>query len=251
MDRNKWMYKIGHSEEAYMKGVLSFLEIAKANWVKNGDLEIWCPCKDCKIFDKFSDIGVIENHLITRGFVLNYTRWSRHGELQVNSRKRIRVSNENDNNDSYNNNDSYDNNESYESSGSEINESFEKLKQMFRNMEGTNDDNVQEKLQKLFDDSIKPLYNGCTKFSILNAVVKLFNLKAKHGWSDVSFTELLEALHEMFPDDNKFPISLYQAKKMMNPMGLEIEIIHACPNDCMLYRGVYADLHKCVTCGES
>ncbi|GKD06543.1 transposon protein, CACTA, En/Spm sub-class [Tanacetum coccineum] len=38
---------------------------------------------------------------------------------------------------------------------------------------------------------------------------------------------------------------------MMSPMGLEIEIIHACPNDCMLYRGVYADLHKCVTCGES
>ncbi|GKB45897.1 uncharacterized protein Tco_0896650 [Tanacetum coccineum] len=177
--------------------------------------------------------------------------YEEHGELQVNSRKRIRVSNENDNNDSYNNNDSYDNNESYESSGSEINESFEKLKQMFRNMEGTNDDNVQEKLQKLFDDAIKPLYNGCTKFSILNAVVKLFNIKAKHGWSDVSFTELLEVLHEMFPDDNKLPISLYQARKMMSPMGLEIEIIHACPNDCMLYRGVYVDLHKCFTCGES
>ncbi|GJZ35385.1 transposon protein [Tanacetum coccineum] len=106
MDRSKWMFKIAHSEEAYVKGVLSFLEIAEANRVKNGNLEIWCPCKDCKFFDKFSDIGVIENHLITCGFLLNYTRWSRHGELQVNSRKRIRVSNENDNNDSYNNNDS-------------------------------------------------------------------------------------------------------------------------------------------------
>nr|GEZ72041.1 retrovirus-related Pol polyprotein from transposon TNT 1-94 [Tanacetum cinerariifolium] len=51
-------------------------------------------------------------------------------------------------------------------------------------MEGANDDNVQGKLQKLFDDAIKPLYNGCIKYSILNVVVKLFNLKAKHGWSD-------------------------------------------------------------------
>ncbi|GJR67058.1 transposase family protein [Tanacetum coccineum] len=207
MDRSIWMYEIGHSEEAYVKCVLSFLQIAEANRVKNGDLEI--------------------------------------------CRKRVRVSNENDNNDSYNNNDSYDNNDSYNINGSDINESFEKLKHMFRNMEGTNDDNVQEKLQKLFDDAIKPLYNGCTKFSILNVVVKLFNSKAKHGWSDVSFTELLEVLHEIFPNDNKLPISLYQAKKIMSPMGLEIEIIHACPNDCMLYRGVYADLHKCVTCRES
>nr|GEV64602.1 hypothetical protein [Tanacetum cinerariifolium] len=135
MVRSKWMYEIGHSEEAYVKCVPSFLQIVEANRVKNGDLEIWCPCKDCKIFDKFSDIGVIANHLITRGFVLNYTRWSRHGELQVNSRKRVRVSNENDNNDSYNNNDLYDNIDSYNSNGSNINESFKKLEQMFRNME--------------------------------------------------------------------------------------------------------------------
>ncbi|GJZ16140.1 ribonuclease H-like domain-containing protein [Tanacetum coccineum] len=31
MDRSKWMYEIGHSEEAYVKGVLSFLQIAEAN----------------------------------------------------------------------------------------------------------------------------------------------------------------------------------------------------------------------------
>ena len=34
-------------------------------------------------------------------------------------------------------------------------------------------------------------------------------------------------------------------------MGMEIERIHACPNDCMLYRNEYADLHNCITCGTS
>ena len=33
MDRSKWMYDIGHSEEGYVKGVLSFLETAEANRV--------------------------------------------------------------------------------------------------------------------------------------------------------------------------------------------------------------------------
>ena len=34
-------------------------------------------------------------------------------------------------------------------------------------------------------------------------------------------------------------------------MGLEIERIHACPNDCMLYRNEYANLHNCIRCGTS
>nr|XP_043619644.1 uncharacterized protein LOC122591440 [Erigeron canadensis] len=34
-------------------------------------------------------------------------------------------------------------------------------------------------------------------------------------------------------------------------MGLKIERINACPNDCILYRNEYADLHQCVRCGTS
>ncbi|CAH1442271.1 unnamed protein product [Lactuca virosa] len=55
----------------------------------------------------------------------------------------------------------------------------------------------------------------------------------------------------MLPDDNELPVSTYQAKKLMCPMGMEIERIHACPNDCMLYRNDNADLHSCITCGTS
>ena len=34
-------------------------------------------------------------------------------------------------------------------------------------------------------------------------------------------------------------------------MDLEIERIHVCPNDCMLYRNEHANLHECITCGRS
>ncbi|KAD5802761.1 hypothetical protein E3N88_14121 [Mikania micrantha] len=37
----------------------------------------------------------------------------------------------------------------------------------------------------------------------------------------------------------------------MRPMRLEVERIHACPNNCMLYRKEFEKEHKCVICGAS
>ncbi|XP_071708619.1 uncharacterized protein [Rutidosis leptorrhynchoides] len=69
--------------------------------------------------------------------------------------------------------------------------------------------------------------------------------------NDTSFTSLLELLNKMLPEGNKLPVSTYQAKKLMCPMGLEIQRIHAFPNDCMLYRNEDKDLHQCKVCGTS
>ncbi|XP_071727574.1 uncharacterized protein [Rutidosis leptorrhynchoides] len=55
----------------------------------------------------------------------------------------------------------------------------------------------------------------------------------------------------MLPEGNELPVSTYQAKKLMCPMGLEIQRIHACPNDCMLHRNEDKDLHQCKVCGTS
>ncbi|GJW33704.1 uncharacterized protein Tco_0053736 [Tanacetum coccineum] len=94
------------------------------------------------------------------------------------------------------------------------------------------DDDVAQKehakFEKLFLAAEKALFDGCTKLTILSAVIKLFKIKASFGSSDISFTTLLEFLHkEMLPDDNALPISTYQAKKLMCPMDLEIkELMH-------------------------
>ena len=34
-------------------------------------------------------------------------------------------------------------------------------------------------------------------------------------------------------------------------MAMDIERMQACPNDCMLYRNEYSNLHVCITCGTS
>ena len=42
----------------------------------------------------------------------------------------------------------------------------------------------------------------------------------------------------------------YEAKQRIYPLGLEVQKIHACPNDCILYRGdEYENLDACPICG--
>jgi hypothetical protein len=55
-------------------------------------------------------------------------------------------------------------------------------------------------------------------------------------------------MKNMLPKDNELPASTYEAKKVVCPLGLEVQKIHACPNDCILYRSDYENLNKCPIC---
>ena len=96
--------------------------------------------------------------------------------------------------------------------------------------------NDPELFARLLKDAEKPLYPGCRKFIKLSALIKLYNLKARFGWSDKIFSKLLQILGDMLPLDNELSLSMYEAKKKLNALGIEYEKIHACPNDCVLYR---------------
>ena len=52
----------------------------------------------------------------------------------------------------------------------------------------------------------------------------------------------------MLPEGNELPSTTYEAKKMVCPLGLDVQKIHACPNDCILYRGEYENLEACPVC---
>ncbi|KAI9185669.1 hypothetical protein LWI28_009451 [Acer negundo] len=101
---------------------------------------------------------------------------------------------------------------------------------------------------RLLDDAKKPLYPDCTKYTKLSALVKLYNLKARYEFSDQSFSALLKSLSDMLPSNNQLPLSMYEAKKTLNALGMEHEKIHACPNDRILYRKQYQDAIKCPKC---
>jgi hypothetical protein len=53
----------------------------------------------------------------------------------------------------------------------------------------------------------------------------------------------------MLLEGNQIAESIYEAKKIIYPIGIEVEKIHACKNSCVLFCGDYADLDKCPKCG--
>ena len=158
--------------------------------------------------------------MLKNGFVPRYSCWSNHRESLVDRSTSSASGNDN-----------------IENTNLDVNDNLndDNLNNMLNDLENDIGDSEQDKLQQLFEDSEKPLYNGCENFTKLSAVMKLFNIKSKYGWSDISFTSLLVVLNEMLPKGNELPISLYQENKLMCPMGLKVKRIHACPNDCMLY----------------
>ena len=62
---------------------------------------------------------------------------------------------------------------------------------------------------------------------------------------------MLEVLVDIFPNNNELPKSMYETKKTIKVLGLEYEKIHACLNDCILYRNEFADLIECQNCRAS
>jgi hypothetical protein len=112
-------------------------------------------------------------------------------------------------------------------------------------------DDVPDIFENLHKDSNIPLFPSCTKYTKISAIFKLYNLKAKNNWSDVSFTSLLKLLGDMLPENNVLPDSNYRAKKLLCPLNLEVERISACPNDCILFRNEHRDLDKCPKCNAS
>jgi hypothetical protein len=79
--------------------------------------------------------------------------------------------------------------------------------------------------------------------------LELLRWKAENGVTDSVFNKLLVMMKLLLPRDNELPASTYEAKKLVCPLGLDMQKIHACPNDCILYRGEeYENLDVCPVC---
>ena len=55
----------------------------------------------------------------------------------------------------------------------------------------------------------------------------------------------------MLPEENTLSKSYYQPKKILCPMDMEYQKIHVFPNDCILYRHEFQEMHKCPKYGVS
>ena len=164
-------------------------------------------------------------HLLIKGIDRNYKRWIKHGEKDEPTT-------------------------SYQFDAVEMPTDAAETIEMVKATEDNFIDDI-DKFQELLADAEKPLYKYCPNFTKLSATVQLLNLKSKHGMTNKCFTELLLLLKRMLPEGNEMVNNTYEAKKIMTAMGSGYEKIHACINNCILYRKDYKDLVVCPTCGMS
>ena len=191
-------------------------------------MSIRCPCNRCCNME-FHTPKEIKHHLFQKGFLHSYIVWTWHGESEpicpsVNSQEypksqQFRC-------------------HDYKDVVDMVQDAYEQC------------DKDQSSFMNMLEDAEKPLYPG-SKHSKISGLMRLYNVKGKYGWSDKSFSALLETLADILPQHNNLPNSLYEAKKTMKVLGLDYEKIHACLNDCILYRNEFANLTECPSCGAS
>ncbi|CAK8567798.1 unnamed protein product [Lathyrus sativus] len=168
-----WMRANRLSAE-YENGVMKFLQFdernakknlppPKSNAEKSNHLLYLCSCVLCENQEPKLNKKEIMDRLIYEGICQSYTQWIWHGEVLENSNvsQRDNVSVEMD----------------------------DCLEDMMRDI-GQDSFKRAHAYDTLCSDKDKPLYPGCTNFTRLSAVLKLFNLKVNNGWTDKRFTEL-------------------------------------------------------------
>ena len=102
-------------------------------------------------------------------------------------------------------------------------------------LESQHGGNIMPKdLLDLLKDGDQPLYDGCTKYSKLSFLVKLYHIKVLCQISNKAMDMILKLLHDSFKHANILS-SNYDAKNLLNKLGLHYTKIHAFPNNCMLY----------------
>ncbi|KAK1646774.1 hypothetical protein QYE76_064579 [Lolium multiflorum] len=102
---------------------------------------------------------------------------------------------------------------------------------------------------KMIEDHNKLLYPTCEDgHKKLGSTLELLQWKAENGVTDSGFGKLLTIIKRKLPRGNELPASTYEAKKIVCPLGLDVQKIHACINDCVLYRGEYENLDACPVC---
>jgi hypothetical protein len=81
--------------------------------------------------------------------------------------------------------------------------------------------------------------------------LELVKLKASNGWSDSSFSALLELLSKVLSKPNGLPTNTYLANKIICSLTLGVEKIHTYPNHYILYRKEHEFKNKCPRCNAS
>ncbi|OIT20316.1 hypothetical protein A4A49_57189, partial [Nicotiana attenuata] len=230
MDKS-WILLRNRALPEYLNGVEQFLNFAFSN--PNVGIRIQCPCTNCNHVRRKTREEV-KIDLLRWGIDPTYNRWIHHGESDSSSDDEINSSADSD-------------------LGNDDAATFKMLHDMYRGIPTDNityESELTKSFYRLLKDAEQKLYPDCEKFSKLSFVMRLFQMKCLHGWSNTSLDSLLKLLSDVFPKGHVFPNSIYEVQKIIKDLGLDYVKIDACVNNCILYRKEYEDLEQCPECED-
>nr|CAE04171.2 OSJNBa0029C04.1 [Oryza sativa Japonica Group] len=232
--------------KSLLTACIIFLRVAEANKQKG---LICCPCNKCKNQKEYSASRTIHFHLFESGFMPSYNCWTSHGEQGVEMEE---DEVEDDNIPDFAQYAGFEGNQTGEEDiDADYNDVADDLGQMLQDAKkDCESEKGAHKLDKMLEDHRTSLYPGCEQgHNKLDTTLEFLQWKAKNGISDKAFGDLLKLVKNILPEGNKLPETTYEAKKIVCPLGLEVQKIHACPNDCILYHGEeYDSLEACPVC---
>ncbi|XP_021617964.1 uncharacterized protein LOC110619015 [Manihot esculenta] len=105
-----------------------------------------------------------------------------------------------------------------------------------------------QRLYEMLQATNKELWPGCNIHTKLFAVARLMNMKSEHHSSVKCFDQIFEFEKEVLPEDNVLPDNFYKTKKLIEGLGLPVEKIDCCRNNCMIYWSGDSELQECKFC---
>lgn len=238
----KRVNKSGEINPVFSVEVERFLEFAFTNEqsiLPSGTYEgvalfIRCPCKKCQLL-KYKSRDAVHLDLLRKGFMLSYTRWYAHGEIEPSVQQAQQAIVDDDYNE------------------------FDGVQQMVmdQNIPGTSSTWEEQepnlharRFYEMLEAGDQPLWEGCQRFSKLQASSRFLNWKADCNVPETTYNRNIAMVKEMLPDSEQLVGSFYETKKMLKQLNLPKEKIHACKKHCMLFYKEYADYDTCQVCGE-
>ena len=77
------------------------------------------------------------------------------------------------------------------------------------------------------------------------------DVKSQFTLSRDAFDIMLSVIGSMLPEGHILPKSLYEAKKLLQALKMPYELIHTCPNGCILFRKEHMEAKYCPECEAS
>ncbi|CAM8954763.1 unnamed protein product [Rhodiola kirilowii] len=243
MDKS-WM-NLSRVDLRYFNGIENFIKFARQN---SNEATYPCPCCRCKL-GRWVGLDKMRTHLIDKGFMVGYTTWTLHGEVELGDDQLEdnfgQVSGEP--NELYNIpmveflNDTFPLRDYQDPMM--VDETFDEADYEVNRL-------ANEKYHKLLVEAQTPIYPG-SKETVLECILYEMQLKVEGRWSDKSFDRHLERCKRLIRGENKYPGSYREIKHLLSNLGLNYEVIHACEHGCVLYYKELSDLDNCPVCGEA